>query len=168
MAGSGLEELMKAAFGGVMKMLTGNNFLPNTRALRIVVEQVLHQILCEVNTFDELMQELKAGASKSRTAKHWMENLILPVLLMLIFIRLSEKESEMIAYFFAAGHIHYARYGLIYLRSMQKLHGETLERFLKGEHVQRHRQGLWNEIWTDMSIETTFMRYGTGQVVSLE
>ena len=40
MAGSGLEELMKAAFGGVMKMLIGKNFPQNTRALRIVVEQV--------------------------------------------------------------------------------------------------------------------------------
>ena len=42
---------------------------------------------------------------------------------------------------------------------MQKLHGETLERFLKGEHVQCHRQALWNRIWTDMFIETTFMYY---------
>ena len=114
------------------------------------------------------MQELKARASKSRTAKHWVENLILAVLLMLIFIR-AEREgewalhlwavNEMIPYFFAAGCIHYARYGLIYLRSMQKLRGETLEGFLKGEHVQCHRQGLWNEIWTD---ETTFMNYGHG------
>ena len=119
-------------------MPTGKNFSQNTRALRIVVEQVLHQILCEVNTSDELMQEMKARASKSRTATLG-GNLILPVLLMLIFIR-AERErewalhlwavNEMIPYFFAAGHIHYARYGLIYLRSMQKLHGETLERFL--------------------------------------
>ena len=92
MAGSGLEELMKAAFGGVMKMLTVKNFPQNTRDLRIVVGQVLHQILCEVNTFDELMQELKTRASKSRTAKHWVENLILPVLLMLIFIRAEQGE----------------------------------------------------------------------------
>ena len=115
MAGSGLEELMKAAFGGVMKMLTGKNFPQNTRALRIV-EQVLHQILCEVNTFDELMQELKARASKSRTAKHLVENLVLPVLLMLMFIRAEQEGewalhlwalNEMIPYFFAAGHIHY-------------------------------------------------------------
>ena len=110
-------------------------------------------------------------ASKSRTAKHWVENLILPVLLMLIFIRAEQEGewslhlwavNEMIPYFFAAGHIHYSRYGLIYLRSMQKLHGETLERFLNGEHVQRHRQGLWNGIWTDMFIETMFMCYGHG------
>ena len=37
--------LMKAAFGGVTKMLTGKNIPKNTRALRIVVEQVLHRIL---------------------------------------------------------------------------------------------------------------------------
>ena len=73
---------MKAAFGGVTKKLTGKIFSQNTRALRIVVEQVLRQILCVVNTFDELMQELKARASKSRTATHWVEKLIRPVLLM--------------------------------------------------------------------------------------
>ena len=56
-------------------MLTGKNFPQNTRALQQTVEQVLHQILREVNTFDELMQKLKARASKSRTAKHWMETL---------------------------------------------------------------------------------------------
>ena len=38
MAGSGLEELMKPAFGGVMKMLTGKNFPQNTRVPRIVLE----------------------------------------------------------------------------------------------------------------------------------
>ena len=48
--GNWLEEQMKAAFGGVMKMLTGKNFYQKTGALRIVVEQVLHQILSEVNT----------------------------------------------------------------------------------------------------------------------
>ena len=34
MAGSGLEELMKAAFGGVTKMLTGKNF-PQNRTLEL-------------------------------------------------------------------------------------------------------------------------------------
>ena len=57
------------------------------------MEQVLHEILCEVNTVDELMQELKARASRNKTAKHWVENLILPVFLMLMFIR-AEREGE--------------------------------------------------------------------------
>ena len=75
---------MKAAFWGVMKMLTSKNFSQNTGPLRIVGEQVLHEILCEINTVDELMQELKARASTRKTAKQWVENLIyiLPVLLM--------------------------------------------------------------------------------------
>ena len=31
---------------------------------------------------------------------------------------------------------------------------------MKGEHVMHHFPGLWNGIWSDMYIETTFMRYG--------
>ena len=36
MSRSGLEEVMQDAFGSLKKMLTGNNFPQNTRALRIV------------------------------------------------------------------------------------------------------------------------------------
>ena len=45
---------------------------------------------------------------------------------------------------------------------MKSLPAAILERFLKGEHVIRHQKGFWNGIWTDMFIETTFMRYGKG------
>ena len=45
---------------------------------------------------------------------------------------------------------------------MEKFPREVLERFLKGEHVMRHQKGFWNAIWSDMFIETTFMRYGKG------
>ena len=93
MAGSGLEKIMKAAFGGVPKMLTGKNFPQNTRALRIVVEEVLCPLLCKVDTFDKLMQELRMRATGSKTAKYWLENLVLPVLLMMMFMR-AEKEGE--------------------------------------------------------------------------
>ncbi|CAM1304978.1 Uncharacterised protein at_DN2344 [Pycnogonum litorale] len=31
---------------------------------------------------------------------------------------------------------------------------------MKGEHVMHHIPGVWNGIWSDMFIETTFMRYG--------
>ena len=31
---------------------------------------------------------------------------------------------------------------------------------MKGEHVIRHIPGLWNGFWSDLHIETTFMRYG--------
>ena len=90
-AGSDLEELMKSAFGDVTKKLTGKNIPQNTRALRIVVERILHPILCEVSTFDELVEELKASTAKSRTAKHWVENL-LPVMMMVIIRAKQEGE----------------------------------------------------------------------------
>ena len=47
---------------------------------------------------------------------------------------------------------------------MEKLDGDILHRFTNGEHVMRHRKGLWNGIWSDMYIETTFMRYGHGPI----
>ena len=56
------------------------------------------------------------------------------------------------SYFFAAGHTNYAAYGLYYLRTMHKLPGNILDTFMKGEHVMRHQDGLWNAIWSDMMI----------------
>ena len=48
--------------------------------------------------------------------------------------------NERIPCFFAAG--HFTMLDMVYctVRSMQRLHGEVLERFLKGEHVQCHSQ----------------------------
>jgi len=43
---------------------------------------------------------------------------------------------------------------------MEKLPGPLLEEFLRGNHVMRHKPGIWNALWSDMFIESTFMRYG--------
>ena len=32
-----------------------------------------------------------------------------------------------------------------------------------GEYVMRHDPGVWNAIWSDMFIESTFIRYGHGK-----
>ena len=90
---------------------------------------------------------------------------------MMLFVR-AERESDwplhlvavkrMLPYFFASGHVNYARYGLYYLRSMESLQGEQLSMFMRGERVMHHVPGLWNGIWSDMYIETTFMQYGHG------
>ena len=58
-------------------------------------------------------------ASRSRTSKLWVDNLIKPVLIMMQFVR-AEREgdwplhlsavSAMIPYFFASSHFNYARY----------------------------------------------------------
>ena len=70
--------------------------------------------------------------------------------------------KEMLPYFFAAGHCNYARYGLTYLRSMERLPEDVLMHFMKGHHVMRHNPGIWIAIWSDMYIESTFMKYGHG------
>ena len=67
----------------------------------------------------------------------------------------------MLPYFYVAGHTN-ARYGSYYLINMETLTCEVLEKFMKGEHVIRHQEGYRNEVWSDMFIETTFVRYGKG------
>ena len=93
MGNSGLEEVLKAAFGGVTRMLTGKNFPQNTRALRMVVEELLRPIIAQAESHDDLMSTLENEATKSRTTKLWLENLIKPVLLMMIYLR-AEREAD--------------------------------------------------------------------------
>ena len=75
-----------------------------------------------------------------------------------------EAVKLMMPYFFALEHVNYARYGLFYLRRMEALPGDALQHSMKGSHVMRHTQGLWNGIWSDMFNETTFMRYWHGVI----
>ena len=53
---------------------------------------------------------------------------------------------EMMQYFFAAGHHHYARWGTQYINQLENLFGEVKEKFMRGEHTVRHKIGLWNSI----------------------
>ena len=48
---------------------------------------------------------------------------------------------------------------------MEKLPKELLDAFMKGQHAMHHNAGIWNGIWSDMFIETTFMRYGPKGII---
>ena len=78
-------------------------------------------------------------------------------------IGLLQAVKLMMPYFLASKHILCQIHGLYYLRSMEALPANVLEYFMKGAHVMRHRPRLWNGLWSDMFIETTFMRYGHGK-----
>ena len=174
MAETGLAEILGAVFGGVGKMLTGKKFPMNIRAMRMVTEELLRHVIenNHLDCYESLMSVLEDLASKSRTTKMWVDALIKPVFVMMLYVR-AEREGDwplhlhavklMLPYFFASGHINYARYGLYYLQSMESLPENVLKHFMNGSHVMRHVQGLWNGIWSDMFIETTFMRYGHGK-----
>ena len=87
MGNSGLEEVLKTAFGGMTRMLTGKNFPQNTRALRMVADELLQPIISRADNHEDLMSILEKEATKSRTAKVWVENVIIPVLIMMIYVR---------------------------------------------------------------------------------
>ena len=88
---------------------------------------------------------------------------------MMMYIR-AEREGEfglhfycwkkMIPYFFAAGHWNYARDGIVYSRSMEKMPDNLLKKFMNGEQVIRIKEGFLNAIWSDMAIETIYMKVG--------
>ena len=174
MSETGLADIMSSAFAGVHKMLLGKKFPMCMRALRMVVEVILiptiddHEVQCN----DAFMANLEARALKSKTCKLWLDCLVKPVLLMMAYVR-AEREGDwllhihcvkaMMPYFFAAGHQNYARLGLVYLRAIENLPNNILLYFQKGKHVMRHMNGLWNGIWSDMFIESTFMRYRHGR-----
>ena len=174
MADSGIVEVLSSAFGGVLKMLIGKKFPENVRVLRMLVEELLRPVFArhQLNCMDDLKKVLEDASLQSRTAKLWVNCLIYPVFTIMKYVR-AEREAdwplhlatvkEMVPLFFAAGHVHYARYGLFYLRSMEAMPEEVRTHFMKGQHTMHHNAGLFNGIWSDMAIETTFMRYGHGQ-----
>ena len=120
---------------------------------------------------EALLERLDDAAAASKTSKLWVDCFIKPVLLTMLYVR-AEREGgwplhlvavkQMLPYFFAASHVNYARYGLYYLRSTESLGNEEISKFMKGQHVMHHVPRLWNGIWSDMFIETTFTCYGHG------
>ena len=68
----------------------------------------------------------------------------------------------MMPYYFAASHWNYARDGLNYIRMMKKLPMKAFDSFLEGQHVLHLTDGIFNGIWSDMGIETTYMKHGKG------
>ena len=118
----------------------------------------------------ELISLLKETHKESKTAQVWIKNFLQPLFIVLRFIR-AEREGEwllhlatvreMIPYFFAAGHEHYARHATSYLLEMEALPpGGPKDRFMNGEFTTRLTEALWNNIFSDMMIETTYMRIG--------
>ena len=73
------------------------------------------------------------------------------------------KLKEMTPLFFAAGHNPLALYGLYYICPMKNMSSEVWKHFMARKHTMQHNAGLFNGIWSDMAIETTFMRYCKGR-----
>ena len=70
-------------------------------------------------------------------------------------------EEVMFPYLRSAGCHNYARYGAFYVHQMIGLNPEMMKKLQQGAFV-RHVPGIYNSTWTDMFIETTYMRLGHG------
>ena len=67
----------------------------------------------------------------------------------------------MLPYFRSAGCHNYARYAVLYVHHMKGLDPVTMKKLQYGAFL-RHIPGIYNSTWTDMFIETTYMRLGHG------
>lgn len=100
-------------------MLSGKKFPQNVRAMRLVVEELLRSIMRNENItpMDELLSYLDKAASASKTSKLWVDGLLKPVFIMMMYVR-AEQEGDwplhlvvvkqMLSYFFTAAHVNYA------------------------------------------------------------
>ena len=126
-------------------MLSGKKFPQNVRAMRLVVEELLRGIMPNENitSRDELLLCLDKAASASKTSKLWVDCLIKPVFIMMMYVR-AEREGDWPLHLVAVKQmLPYGRYGLYYLRSMESLGPEEISKFMKGEHLMHHIPGIF-------------------------
>ena len=96
MTNSGLIPILKSAFSGVEKMLIGKKFPMNMRAWRLVVIELLRGYINDIRSYKELLCFLDTLSSHSILAEHWINNLIKPVLIMMlcdVMFEQNEKET---------------------------------------------------------------------------
>ena len=112
--------------------------------------------------FENIQQYLDA-ARRYPTGRHWVDNFLLPTLLIHQFERAGREEKvnlklltlkPIMKYFFLAGHVHYAHYFTQYLLEMASLPCNV-----KDNLVCRHHSGYWNNVSADQfSEQTAFKR----------
>ena len=132
-------------------MLEGKKYPQNVRALRILVEIMLKNVFREDNapeSMEELREYLESLKLRSRTAKAWIDLVIEPVFIILMFTRACREgdfalhlvaAKMMIPYFFAAGCHHYAKYSLLYVEWMHNLPKDLYDSFMKDLSVARQK-----------------------------
>ena len=103
MKGTGLEEITAKVFGGVKKMLDGKKYPDNFRAMRIVAEELLRDVIDRSNfeTTDELLESLNENLKESKTSRVWINNFLKPLFVAMRYVR-AEKECEFLLHLSAA------------------------------------------------------------------
>ena len=154
MLGTGRENLLGASFKGVHNMLNGKAWPKALRGMRMVLSVLLEESIRNADYDPKRIQDIIEDMYESPNEKLWMECFVI-VFIAHLFIR-AECTGDwllhlyclrrMLCYFWAAGHFHYARYITWHIQYMDSLEVEAEEYFLSGEHVCRHKDGVWNSV----------------------
>ena len=168
-----LKAILSATFGSVDKMMSGKKYPQNFRALRMLTEEMLRNLLRDnpgITSMEHLLNCLKERSERSKTTKLWSDTLIKGLFIMTAFVRGAHEQDfplqlaavkAMLPYFAAAGCHNYLRYGSFYIHYMESLPTECLAA-LKNECGLRLIPEFNNSIFTDPFIESTYMRLGHG------
>lgn len=168
-----LKPILAATFGSVDKMMSGKKYPQNFRALRMLTEEMLRNLLQqnpEITSMGDLLNCLNKRSECSKTTKLWNDTLVKGMFIMTAFVRGAHEQDfplqlsavkAMLPYFAAAGCHNYLRYGSFYTHHMESLPAERLKD-LKNDCGLRLIPGLNNSIFTDQFIESTYMRLGHG------
>ena len=142
MKGSAFEVYLASAYRGLTGIFNGKSWVKAMRSYRGISAALLKLFLSTgPKTFEQLEQYLET-ARLHPTSRHWVDNFLLPTLLIHPFER-SEREGDMermLRYFFIAGHAQYARYLTQYLLEMLVLHCEAKADLVSGAFVARHHE----------------------------
>ena len=124
-----------------------------------------------VTSFVRLVELLEARTGRNRTSKMWTDNLVKTVIIMMNFSRGGHEGNWVLhllaaeatlPYFRAADCHNYARYAAFFVHNTKGLDPVMMKKLQHGAFV-RHITGIYNSTWTDMFIETTYMRMWHGQ-----
>ena len=125
----GVDVLLTAAFGGVAGITSGKSWTNALRANRLITTVLLQDFFQSgAKTYQELNEYLEA-VREHPAGRLWVKCLTKPTLLAFQllhaqrdgdFILQQVSREAMMPYFFAAGHMNYARYMTWYLRNVER------------------------------------------------
>ena len=170
MKASGVDVLLTAAFGGPAGIITVKSWPNALRVYRLITTVVLQDFFeSGAKTYQELSEYLEA-VREHPVGRLWVDCLLKPTLLALQLLR-AQRDGDfllqqvsleaMMPYFFAAGHMNYARYMTWYLRNIENLPTAAKNDLMKSAHVCRHTDG-GTAVPADQFGEQTYIRRGKG------
>ena len=174
MMGSGLADLIGAAFGGVGSIMAqGIPWVRAMRSFRMVSSVILQSFLqAGFKTWDDICEYL-AKARLHHTGRHWVDNLITRISLFTSCC--APKEREIGSFNSSAFDVSSRTFSSLATTTMQDtshawhclemailLPAMANDDLLSGSFVCRHKAGSWNAVSADQFGEQTAIKIGKG------